>query len=79
VDGSSEIVESHQTDLPDGQISSCFVGLAVQPLLQKYFPSRLTQISSLSRAVLFRQRGVAHVNDAGRDAVDAGSALDEWC
>src|SRR3954465_9738722 len=25
------------------------------------------------------QRGVAHVTDAGRDAVDAGGALDELC
>ena len=25
------------------------------------------------------QRGVAHVTDVGRDAVDAGSALDETC
>jgi hypothetical protein len=39
-------------DLPDGQISWCFPGWPVQPLLQKYFPSRLTQISSLIRIVL---------------------------
>ena len=44
-------------DQPDGQISSCFAGLAVQPLLKKYFCSGLTQISSLSRAVPFRQEG----------------------
>src|SRR6266403_1258977 len=29
--------------------------------------------------VLSQERGVAHVTNAGRDAVDAGSALDETC
>src|SRR5713226_9732276 len=38
---------------PDGQISEW----AVQPLLQKYFRSRLTQITSISITVSFRQEG----------------------
>jgi hypothetical protein len=59
--------------LPDGQISE----LPVQPHLQKYFPSLLTQISSLSRAVLFRQEGrLAIVTDVGQDAVDAAASGD---
>jgi hypothetical protein len=45
--------------------------------MQKYFPSRLTQISSLSRAVLFRQEGrLAIVTDVGQDAVDAAASGD---
>ena len=43
--------------LPDGQISWCFAKAPVQPLLQKYFCSRLTQISSLIRTVPSRQEG----------------------
>ena len=43
--------------LPDGQITSCFPKWPVQPLLQKYFCSRLTQISSLIRTVPSRQEG----------------------
>jgi hypothetical protein len=42
--------------------------------LQKYFRSRLTQISSLIRAVSSLRGALAIVTDAGRDAVDAGSA-----
>ena len=49
----------------------------VQSPLRKYSASRLTQISSLSRAVLSLSRGVAHVINVGRDAVDAGGAKDE--
>jgi hypothetical protein len=43
--------------LPDGQISSCFTRLPVQPHLQKYFVSGLTQITSISLTVSFRQEG----------------------
>src|SRR3979490_2431308 len=43
--------------LPDGQISSCFTRLPVQPLLQKYFRSGLTQIRCISVTVSFRQEG----------------------
>jgi hypothetical protein len=43
--------------LPDGQISSCFPKWSVQPLLQKYFRSRLTQITFISLTVPSRQEG----------------------
>jgi hypothetical protein len=59
--------------LPDGLFSD----FGVQPHLQKYSCSLLTQISSLIRAVLSQERGVAHVTNAGRDAVDAGDAKDD--
>jgi len=49
----------------------------VKPRHQKYFCFRLTQISSLIRAVPSQERGVAHVINVGRDAVDAGGACDE--
>ena len=51
----------------------------VQPHLQKYFGSLLTQISSLSRTVPSHRGALRNVINAGRDAVDAGGALDEWC
>src|SRR5260370_32273128 len=59
----------------DGQITSCFPKWLVQPLLQKYFASHLRKISSLSRTVPSRKRGVAHVTNAGRDAVDAAARV----
>jgi hypothetical protein len=71
--------EKGVVNLPDGQITSCFPKWPVQPFLQKYFCFRPTQISSLIRTVPSRKRGVAHVINVGRDAVDAGSARDEWC
>jgi hypothetical protein len=45
--------------------------------LQKYFGFRLTQISSLSRAVLFHRGALRNVINAGWDAVDADGAGDE--
>jgi len=51
----------------------------VQSALQKYFPSSLTQISSLSRAVPSHRGALRNVINAERDAVDAGSTLDESC
>jgi hypothetical protein len=59
--------------LPDGQINE----LAVQPHLQKYFAFAVGQIKSTTRAVLSQERGVAHVINVGRDAVDADGAADE--
>jgi hypothetical protein len=60
------------TDLPDGQISE----LVVQPHLQKYFPSRQTQIKSISPAVPPHTEGrIMIVANAGRDAVDADAPL----
>src|SRR6266540_7226449 len=41
----------------DGQITSCFASLPVQPLLQKYFCFGPRQISSLIRIVPSRQEG----------------------
>ena len=49
----------------------------VKPRNQKYFPSRLTQISSLIRTVLSHRGALRNVNNAGRDAMDVGSARDE--
>jgi hypothetical protein len=46
----------------------------VKPRNRKYFYFRPTQISSLICAVPFQQRGVAHVFNVERDAVDAGGA-----
>jgi len=52
----------------------------VKPRLQKYFCFLPTQISSLIRPVSSHTEGrIAIVTNAGRDAVDAGSALDELC
>ena len=45
--------------LPDGQITSCFARMPVQPLLQKYFCSRLTQISCISKLSRLDKRGVS--------------------
>ena len=56
------VIANRPTDLPDGQISE----LAVQPHLQKYFPSRLTQIKSISIAVPPHTEGrFAIVTDVG--------------
>jgi hypothetical protein len=62
-------------DLPDGLSGD----MSVQPHLQKYSASRLTQINSISPAVPSLRGALAIVTDVGRDAVDAGSALDERC
>ncbi len=50
----------------------------VQSRLQKYSASPLTQITSISLAIPSHTEGrFAIVTDVGRDAVDAGGALDE--
>jgi hypothetical protein len=51
--------------------------LAVQSRLQKYFAFPVGQIKSTTRAVPFLSRGVAHVINAERDAVDAAARVDE--
>src|SRR6266496_3887862 len=81
-------IRTHPLILPDGQISSCFPKWSVQPLLQKYFVWRLTQITSLIRPVLshrgaFRDRHGRWERDAGDAAAlsvgrDAGQA-DKAC
>jgi hypothetical protein len=58
------------TDLPDGQISD----MPVQPLQQKYFPSRPTQIKSIFIAVPSHRGALRNVINAGRDAVDVDGA-----
>src|SRR5712664_1328235 len=47
--------------------------LPVQPHLQKYFHSRLTQITSRTLAVPPTEGRIAIVTDAERDAVDAAA------
>jgi hypothetical protein len=48
---------------------------AVQLCLQKYFRSRLTQITSISPPSRLTEGRIAIVTDARRDAVDAAGAL----
>jgi hypothetical protein len=55
--------------LPDGQITN----LPVQPLLQKYFASRQTQISSLSRTVLSHRGAIARRHERGAGCGGRGS------
>ena len=63
---------------PSGK-SVVFGSLAVQPLLQKYFRSGLTQITSISIAISFRQEGRSRVvTSAGRDAVDVRASGAQW-
>jgi hypothetical protein len=57
-------------DLPDGRPGN----FSVQPSLQKYLFSRLTQITSISLAVPSPRGALAIVIDAGRDAVDAAAS-----
>ena len=68
----------HVKSAPTGKSLLIFRN-AVKPRLQKYFCFLPTQISSLIRVSGLDKRGVAHVINVGPDAVDAGSALDEWC
>jgi hypothetical protein len=51
--------------------------LAVHPQLQKYIPSRLAQIKSITRAVPFSQRGALRGRHERweRDAMDADALL----
>ncbi len=63
---------------PDGQITSDFPKWC-QARFAKIFlfssdPNQFTDSPSG-----LDKRGVAHVTNAGRDAVDAVGALDEWC
>src|SRR6266446_10083472 len=88
----NEAVEPDQSDLPAMANQIRAFGLRqidptgksllifrnrVKPRNQKYFCFRLTQISSLIRTVPSRKRGVAHVTNVGRDAVDAAGTSDE--
>jgi hypothetical protein len=61
-------------DLPDGQITE----FPVQSHLQKYSASPQTQIKFISPLSRPTEGRLAIVTDAGRDAVDADGAFDEW-
>ncbi len=51
----------------------------VKPRNQKYFYFRPTQIRCISLAIPSLRGALRNVINAGRDAVDAVSALDETC
>jgi hypothetical protein len=75
----AQIIEPIQPNCPTGKSLLIFRN-RVKPLLQKYFASRPTQIRCISFPVSSHSEGrIAIVTDAGRDAVDASSALDEMC
>src|SRR5712691_8684676 len=60
--------------LPDGQITSCFPKWPVQPLLQKYFCFRLTQIRCISLDVPSRPEGrIARRHERGAGCGGRGS------
>ena len=50
----------------------------VQSHLQKYSFRRFTQIKTITRPVPSHRGRLAIVTNAGRDAVDAVGAFDEW-
>ena len=52
---------------------------AVQSYLQKQFCSRLTQIKIINAPSRPTEGRIAIVTNAGRDAMDADGAFDEWC
>jgi len=62
---------------PDGQISREFLLHPVQSRLQKYFRSRLSQITSYRQPSRPTEGRIMIVAYAGRDAVDASGAKDE--
>jgi hypothetical protein len=62
---------------PDGQINAVSLELPVQSPLQKYFPSSVGQITSTTRAVLSRKRGVAQRHQRGRGCDGRGRRGDE--
>src|SRR5882724_7584887 len=63
---------------PDGQIRTALANLPVQSPQRKYFTSRVGQITSRTPAVLPHRGVLRNVINAGRDAVDASCAFDEW-
>src|ERR1700676_1989325 len=64
--GNTPLLGRGRLILPDGQISSCFTCLPVQPLLQKYFRIPLTRIKSISFAIPSHTEGrFAIVTDVG--------------
>jgi hypothetical protein len=76
---SAKIVQSLQQICLTGKSLARFRDPRVQPLLQKYFRFRLTQITSISITVSFRQEGRSRVvTSAGRDAVDVKAPGAQW-
>jgi hypothetical protein len=70
-------IEVRQTD-PTGK-SLLIIRNRVKPRNQKYFCFRPTQISCISSPSRPERGALRNVINAGRDAVDAVSALDEMC
>jgi hypothetical protein len=62
------------TNQPDGQITSTIKN-RVQPLLKKYFPVAVGQITLMTPPSRSTKGRLAIVVDAGRDAVDAAAFL----
>ena len=52
---------------------------AVQSHLQKHFRSSFTQIKTITAPSRPTEGRIAIVTNAGRDAMDADGAFDEWC
>ena len=75
---SYEFLEPDELILPDGQITSCFPKWPVQPLLQKYFRSGLTQIRCISKLSRPSEGRSRVVTSAGRDAVDVRASGMQW-
>src|ERR1700732_837795 len=77
---SRDLLKQINPILPDGQISSCFAGAPVQPLLQKYFRSRLTRIKSISVTVPSHRGAIARRHErgagcGGRESVRRATAV----
>jgi len=51
----------------------------VQSHLQKHFRSSFTQIKTITAPSRPTEGRIAIVTNAGRDAMDADGAFDEWC
>jgi hypothetical protein len=66
-------IEPIQQVLPDGQITSCFPKWLVQPLLQKYFRFRLTQIRCISRTSRPTRGAIARRHERGAGCGGRGS------
>jgi hypothetical protein len=61
----SKVLLLTRPSCPTGKSLARFRDPRVQPLLQKYFPSRLTQISSLSRTVPSHRGAIARRHERG--------------
>jgi hypothetical protein len=77
--GSSPAMAARGTGFchPTGKSPGQLIDPSVQPCLKKYSDFPKPQISPYMRRPVPREGRFAIVTDAGRDAVDAGSAKDE--